>query len=307
MDWDFRDQLQSVDLAGGGKAHYVYDAQGRRIRKVIERNSGALIEETIYLGGFEIFRHRNGAGTITLERETLHVVDDRHSMALVETRTIGNDGSPAQLIRYQFSNHLGSASLELDASCQLISYEEYYPYGSTSYQAVRSQTETPRRYRFTGMERDDESGLNCHGARYYATWLGRWTSCDPSGIEAGTNLFLYANNSPVQLLDTSGNDSERCSFPVNDEYKYKIGTTHCLPVPLKKRKPKNRSSGNRGKQQGQGQGKGKGDGSTGGKPGGKVGGLDGGTATKTPTGSITEQGAGDGPGGVCASLAGFDL
>ena len=47
------------------------------------------------------------------------------------------DGSPAQLIRYQFGNHLGSASLELDDAGQIISYEEYYPYGSTSYQAVR--------------------------------------------------------------------------------------------------------------------------------------------------------------------------
>ena len=71
-------------------------------------------------------------------------------------------GMPAQLVRYQFSNHLGSASLELDAAAQVISYEEYYPYGSTSYQAVRSQTETPKRYRYTGMERDEGTGLNYH-------------------------------------------------------------------------------------------------------------------------------------------------
>ena len=44
-----------------------------------------------------------------------------------------------QLIRYQFGNHLGSASLELDDQAQIISYEEYTPYGSTSYQAVRSR------------------------------------------------------------------------------------------------------------------------------------------------------------------------
>ncbi len=42
---------------------------------------------------------------------------------------------PTQLIRYQFGNHLGSASLELDDQAQIISYEEYHPYGSTSYQA----------------------------------------------------------------------------------------------------------------------------------------------------------------------------
>jgi uncharacterized protein RhaS with RHS repeats len=89
-------------------------------------------------------------------------------------RTQGNEpGVPQQLIRYQFGNHLGSASLELDDQAQIISYEEYTPYGSTSYQAVRSQTETPKRYRYTGKERDEESGLYYHGARYYAPWLGR--------------------------------------------------------------------------------------------------------------------------------------
>ena len=74
----------------------------------------------------------------------------------------------SSLIRYQFGNHLGSASLELDDQAQIISYEEYTPYGSTSYQAVRSQTVTPERYRYTGKERDEENGLYYHGARYYA-------------------------------------------------------------------------------------------------------------------------------------------
>ena len=54
-------------------------------------------------------------------------MDDKQRIALVETRTQGDDGSPAQLIRYQFGNHLGSAILELDDQAQIISYEEYYP------------------------------------------------------------------------------------------------------------------------------------------------------------------------------------
>ena len=58
-------------------------------------------------------------------------------------------------MRYQHGNHLGSAMLELDDAANVITYEEYFPYGSTSYQAVRSQTETPKRYRYTGKERDD--------------------------------------------------------------------------------------------------------------------------------------------------------
>lgn len=217
MDWDFKDELRHVDLAGGGESFYVYDAGGQRVRKVIEKNGGALIEERIYLGGFELFRRRNASGTVTLERETLHVMDDKQRIALVETRTQGNDGSPAQLIRYQFSNHLGSTSLELDDDGQIISYEEYYPYGSTSYQAVRSGLETsPKRYRYTGMERDEESGFNYHGARYYAAWLGRWLSADPRFLIDGLNVYVYARANPAISADPTGTQScdrtmESCS------------------------------------------------------------------------------------------------
>ena len=207
MDWDFKDELRVVNLGGGGTAYYVYDAGGQRVRKVIEKNAGTLIEERIYLGGLEVYRKRQN-GTVALERETLHVMDDKQRIALVETRTQGTDDSPAQLIRYQYGNHLGSASLELDNQAKVISYEEYYPYGSTSYQVVRSQTETAKCYRYTGMERDEETGFNYHRARYYAVWLGRWVSCDPIGMISGANAYTYCDDSPVLKGDPSGLDSQ---------------------------------------------------------------------------------------------------
>ncbi|MCK5244307.1 MAG: RHS repeat-associated core domain-containing protein [Desulfobacterales bacterium] len=207
MEWDFDDQLHHVEK-GNVMAYYVYDAAGERVRKVVEKNGGTLIEERIYLGGFEIFRKHNGSG-IVLERETLHIMDDEQRIAMVETRTVGAqdvDRAPRQLLRYQFGNHLGSASLELDDSAQVISYEEYYPYGSTSYQAVRKDIEVPlKRYRYTGKERDDESGLNYHGARYYAPWLGRWTSADPEYYRfPNWSSFAYAFTNPLIFLDETG-------------------------------------------------------------------------------------------------------
>ncbi|MDJ0570036.1 MAG: RHS repeat-associated core domain-containing protein, partial [Pleurocapsa sp. MO_192.B19] len=203
MHWDYNDQLQQADLGGGGTAYYVYDAAGQRTRKIVEKSPG-LIEERIYLGGFEVFRKRNGTGTITLERETLHVMDDQQRIALVETRTQGNDPAPQQLIRYQLGNHLGSASVELDAAGAVISYEEYYPYGSTSYQAVRSQTETSKRYRYTGKERDEESELYYYGARYYVPWLYRWTSSDPMGIDDGVNSYAFVQANPINVIEING-------------------------------------------------------------------------------------------------------
>jgi len=59
------------------------------------------------------------------------------------------------------------------------------------------------------MERDDETGLYLMGARYYACWLGRWTSADPMGIGAdGPGLNNYTRGSPVTLSDPSGHDDD---------------------------------------------------------------------------------------------------
>jgi RHS repeat-associated protein len=207
MDSDFKDQLSTVNLGGGGHAYYIYDAAGQRVRKVWEK-SAALVEERIYLGGFETFRRRNGED-VTLERETLHVMDDKRRIALVETKTIDADavaGSlPDTTIRYQFENHLGSASLELDGAGAVISYEEYFPYGSTSYQAGRSAAEVGlKRYRYTGKERDGETGFDYHGARYYAPWLGRWTAVDRAGLVDGANMHAYVRDNPIRFIDPTG-------------------------------------------------------------------------------------------------------
>jgi RHS repeat-associated protein len=215
MQSDDKDQLQATSnqvVSNGGTpeiTYYVYDASGERVRKVTERQAAAgqtptRMKERIYLGGFEIYREYDGNGnTVTLERETLHVMDDKERIALVETRT--DTPAPEQLIRYQFGSHLGSTTLEVDEVGKIISYEEYYPYGSTSYQAVRSGVEVnSKRFRYTGKERDDETGFTYHRARYYAPWLGRWTSADPAGMVDGPNLYSYVVNNPTRLTDPTG-------------------------------------------------------------------------------------------------------
>ena len=208
LHWDFEDQLQRVDLPGGETAHYVYDAAGQRARKVIEAADGTPREERLYLGGYEVYRKHAGADA-GLERRTLHVMDDQQRVALVETRNGVDDGTPARVIRYQLGNHLGSAALELAADAALIAYEEYHPYGTTTFQAARGDVEVAaRRYRYTGKERDEETGLSYHGARYYAPWLGRWTSADPIGIGDGPNLYRYVAGNPVRLHDPRGTDGE---------------------------------------------------------------------------------------------------
>ncbi len=221
MRWNELDQLQMTqrqvvnDTDGTGRhgerTWYVYDGGGQRIRKVTERPDGRIKDERLYLGSFETYREHRSQGE-DLVRETLHIMDDTQRIALVETRISGEEkGIPRRQVRYQLANHLGSATLEVDDQARILSYEEYSPYGGTTYQAVRSQLQTPKRYRFTAMERDDESGLNYHSARYYAPWLGRWASADPVGLTRGTNLYNYAGGDPVNRVDPAGTDWEFCN------------------------------------------------------------------------------------------------
>jgi RHS repeat-associated protein len=111
---------------------------------------------------------------------------------------------PAQLTRRPISNHLNSVSVELDGTGQVISHEENNTFGSTSYQGLQNRQPPAKKYRFSGKERDRQTGFNCHGSRYYLPWLGRWASADPGSLVDGLNVVSYVNNSPINLIDPSG-------------------------------------------------------------------------------------------------------
>lgn len=213
MGWDYANRLQHVRKQvqnHGGPAndvYFAYDGSGQRARKVYEHSG--IVEERIYLGGYEVYRKRSAAAAqLQLERQTLHVMDDQRRVALVETKTI--DMSVAAFAistrrRFQLENHIGSSVAELDEKANFISYEEYFPFGGTAFKASDTTIAiSTRRYRYTRKERDEESGLYYHGARYYAPWLGRWISVDPSRQVDGANPFCALHNNPIKLLDPDG-------------------------------------------------------------------------------------------------------
>nr|WP_322762911.1 SpvB/TcaC N-terminal domain-containing protein [Frankia sp. Cr2] len=216
LRWNYLNQLtatsrQSVTSGVPETTYYVYDGTGERIRKLTAGSAARagdakLVKERIYLGAFEIYReYGNNTGAVALARTTVHITDGTHRVAMVETRTdagAATDPNP-QLTRYQYANHLGSATVELDPTAILISYEEYYPYGGTALSFTRSGA-PPKRYRYTAKERDEETGLNYHSARYYAPWLARWLSCDPLGFADGVNLYTYGRANSLNRVDPMG-------------------------------------------------------------------------------------------------------
>jgi RHS repeat-associated protein len=66
------------------------------------------------------------------------------------------------------------------------------------------------RYKFTGKERDAETGLDDFGARYYSSAMGRFTSPDPL-LNSGKpwdpqswNRYSYVRNNPLARIDPTG-------------------------------------------------------------------------------------------------------
>jgi len=214
LQWDHLDMINSINLGGGGTAFYQYDNGKQRSRKrIVNQNGGGGYWERIYLGGYERYRRYNGnSSTAVEETESHHLFEGEQPVLLVDdvivtnrTHADGRTYKTGPIYRYQYSNHLGSACLELDHEAAIISYEEYHPYGTSAYRARKRDSEAPpKRYRYTGMERDEESGLGYHLARYYWGVLGRWVNVDPIGTSGGLNVFQYCSSSPIKRTDASG-------------------------------------------------------------------------------------------------------
>ncbi|KAF1955544.1 hypothetical protein CC80DRAFT_394571, partial [Byssothecium circinans] len=148
MQWDYNDKLKSTSsqrVQNGSNpetTYYVYDGNGTRIRKVTERYAAegavpTIKYQKIYLGTLEITEELSSTATDpddpltrTSHRSTLQIDDGANRLVSIEL----NEQSSVTMTRYQFPNHIGSSAIELDEGYRVISYEEFTPYGSTSYQ-----------------------------------------------------------------------------------------------------------------------------------------------------------------------------
>ena len=199
LDWHYNNTLNKLIKADKSNTvqYYVYDYQGRRVRTVVESNNQAQSQRN-YLPSLDISTNEAKQQSNTLHIGT-HILSESNK---------DNTQSPNQT-RYQLTSHLQSNTLELDDKAQTLSYEHYYPYGGTAIIAGKDKTQIQqKRYRYTGKERDDSSGLSYYGARYLAPWLARWISPDSAGAVDGLNLYIYVGNNPLKYRDPTGHVKE---------------------------------------------------------------------------------------------------
>jgi RHS repeat-associated protein len=200
--WDAESRMQS-----GAGVTYTYDGDGRRVMKsngtlfwygtgndpLLETDlSGGLQNEYIFLQGKRIARRNASSG-----------------------------------VYYYFADHLGTAQTITDQQGNLCYDADFYPYGGERTPILDTCDSA---YKFTGKERDSESGLDMFGARYYGSSLGRFMTPDwaakPTAVPyayfgdpQSLNLYSYVGNNPLKRADPDGHcpsDNPNCGKMQNN-------------------------------------------------------------------------------------------
>ena len=185
--------------AVAGAYTYTYDGDGQRVKK----SSGKLYW---YGTNADVLAESDLAGNITDEYVFFR------SQRIARRDAAGN-------VDYYLSDQLGSSRVVTDSSGNLLDDSDFYPFGWERPVASSSGNT----YKFTGKERDSESGNDYFGARYYASSMGRMLSPDPVFISAdriadpqGLNLYAYARNNPLTITDPTGLDFYQTCTPTDD-------------------------------------------------------------------------------------------
>jgi RHS repeat-associated protein len=117
----------------------------------------------------------------------------------------------APRIQYYFQDHMGSSSIVGDTDGGVAEETANFAYGQprNQYQPTRIRAN----YLFVQKERDSESGLSYHDARYLRSQVGRFISVDPitvigeippDGVSSHLNVYGYAGGNPVAYSDPNG-------------------------------------------------------------------------------------------------------
>jgi RHS repeat-associated protein len=198
--WDAESRIK----AGAG-VNYTYDGDGKRVQK----SSGKL-----YWYGLssDPLAESDAAGSMTDE------------YVFLNGKRIARQDSGGILF-YYLADHLGTSRVVVQAGQAAACQEaDYYPYGGE--RVITSNCAQP--YKFTGKERDTESGLDYLMARYYSSGLGRFASPDEfigGPVEAWSandplppgplpyanitdpqslNKYAYVMNNPLRYIDPTG-------------------------------------------------------------------------------------------------------
>jgi RHS repeat-associated protein len=184
-------------LATAGGVTYTYDGDGKRVKK----SNGTLY----WTGpGWDPLLETDLSGNATAE----YVFFNGERAARVDM--------PGNSPKYYFEDHLGSTDIVTNPTGGIVEESDYVPYGGE----VAISGSDPNHYKFTGKERDLESGLDYFDARHYSSPFGRFLTPDwaakPTDVPyadfldpQSINQYGYVRNNPLSHADSDGHCCEQ--------------------------------------------------------------------------------------------------
>ena len=221
--WNERNLMQESS-DNTQSVHYRYGQDGQRALKSSNQS------ETLYFNTMWSWLHNSSAYNTDRESKHIYLGTERLVTRMNGAGTQGNAYTAQVSTYYYHSDHLGSAQLITDNEGREYERIEYTPYGEYWVEKRAPENRTLP-FKFTGKERDEETGLYYYGARYMDPRTSRWLSTDPAltdyipmapvddnarkhnqnlpgmgGIYNSINMHLYhyAGNNPVKYTDPDG-------------------------------------------------------------------------------------------------------
>jgi RHS repeat-associated protein len=172
------------------RTKYTYDAEGRRAEKATATATTVYIHD---LAGKPV-------------AEWLSTMGWAYGYVYLGGQLVAQYSSGTT--HFAYSDHLGSTRLVTDLYQNVAQNLDYLPYG----ELISTDTGIDT-YKFTGKERDSESGLDNFDFRYNSSSLGRFMSPDPLGGSISNpqslNGYAYVLNNPLNLIDPLGLDAQQ--------------------------------------------------------------------------------------------------
>ncbi|QEC76287.1 RHS repeat domain-containing protein [Mucilaginibacter ginsenosidivorax] len=188
--------LPQTAVGAGISVAYIYDAAGRKLRKLSTSGSTTIVTE--YVNGIQY----EYTGTYPV-------------ISFIQTEE-GRARKNGTVYKYEYDlkDHLGNTRLTTtwdpsDAVNQLTPLNsqrnDYYAFGYTIQSLIGTLPSSPNHYLYNHKELQDETGLYDYGARFYDPVIGRWTSVDPLAEKGRRETpYGYAFDDPMRFTDPDG-------------------------------------------------------------------------------------------------------
>ncbi|WP_220464965.1 RHS repeat-associated core domain-containing protein [Granulicella sp. 5B5] len=246
-----RNQLSSASYDAAGDViqengvGYTYDAEGRLINGSGTAYTYDGMGERVVKGGSKLYW--KGVGSTALTETNQQGASLSRYIFFNGQRIAREDANPGcgsgfTPPRYYVTDNVGSTALVTDSIGDVLNESLFFPYGV---ERIISQNDTGNNYKFSGKERDPETGLDDFGARYYESALGRFMTPDwdakpitvpyaKFGDPQTLNLYSYVENGPVNRVDADGHDGAQASISAPQEPVGHCGSAggdaNCLPI-----------------------------------------------------------------------------